>query len=248
MLFQRIFVVPLVLIAILGVGLFILSWGDDEPTTSEASDPVDSITTTMSSSTTTTTSAAPVTTSIPAVCGVTPTTSTTTAGDEPDEPTEEQEKEEPLVPTLGHNSSLSTVGLDEVSFGLTVSQATQAAGTAMHNCEPVSDCYRVTPEVAPEGISFVVHEGTIERVDIVGDSPITTVSGAGIGTTDEKLDDLFGDRLERVDLGGGIVDVIFVPADENDRGFRVAFTTADGVVESMRSGRVPLVLEPEPCT
>ena len=80
-----------------------------------------------------------------------------------------------------------------------------------------------------------------------GNSPITTRSGAGIGTTEDELDDLFGDRLERVDLGGGSTDVIFVPADPNDQEFRVVWTTVDGVVESMRSGRVPLVLEPEAC-
>jgi ethanolamine utilization protein EutA (predicted chaperonin) len=93
----------------------------------------------------------------------------------------------------------------------------------------------------------VVDEGTIERVDIVGESPITTLSGAGIGTTDEELVDLFGEQLERVDLGAGREDVIFVPSDENDQEFRVVFTMNDGVVETMRSGRVPLVLEADPC-
>lgn len=220
--------------------------------------------------TTTTTTVAPVTTSIPVDCGTTPddvtadttttvveTTTTTTepatdaGGDEGDDDDGDDEGEEepeaPLVPTLDSTSSLSTVGLDEVTFGLTVSQARTAAGTEFTNCGLVTDCYRVVPDDAPDGISFVVHDGTIERVDIVGNSPITTRSGAGIGTTSDELDALFGDRLERVDLGGGHEDVIFVPQDENDQEFRVAFTTVDGVVETMRSGRIPLVLEADPC-
>ena len=221
--FRQVAVVLLALIAILGAGLFVLSIGDDEPDDSSNVDvsPGDESTTTTSSTSSTTT-VAPITTSIPTECGATDdifeATTTTVVTTEP--PADEEDGDEPpeedpipLVPTLSLQSSLSTVGLDEVTFGLTVDQATQAAGTPMLNCEAVTDCYRVAPEFAPQGISFVVHEGTIERVD----------------------------------LGGGLTDVIFVPEDENDNEFRVAFTTRDGVVETMRSGRVPLVLEADPC-
>ena len=259
--FRQIFTVLLALIAILMAALFVLSWdGDDGDDTVTPDDSVDDTSTTIDddgTTTTTTTTIAPVTTSIPIECGTaeepidttttadstttTTTTTTTEAGDDDDEP------ELPTEPTLGRNSSLSTVGLDTVAFGLTVNQASAQSGHEMIACGAVTDCYRVTPADAPTGISFVVDNGTIERVDIVGESPITTLSGAGIGTTEEKLDDLFGDRLEREDLGAGRTDVIFVPSDENDQEFRVVFTVLDGVVETMRSGRVPLVLEHDAC-
>lgn len=272
--FRQIAIVLLGLIAVLGAGLFILSWGDDDPaddaTVDDSGDADDTddgavVDGGTDDATTTTTTVPPVTTSIPVECGSSPdetveteTTTTTTAattttkatddsGDDDEGDDEADDEEPPLEPTLDRSSSLSTVGLDEVTFGLTVNQATQLAGTPFINCGLVTDCYRVIPEFAPEGISFVVEEGTIERVDIVGNSPITTRSGAGIGTTDEELTALFGDRLERVELGGGQMDVIFVPQDENDQEFRVAFTTVDGVVETMRSGRMPLVLEADPC-
>jgi len=259
--FRQIFTVLLALIAVLLAALLVLSWDSDDPDdTAPPSDSLDNdegIDDDPSSTTTTTTTIPPVTTSIPLECAAddeTTTTTTTTAPadqsttTEPEaDPPDDTVPEEPLVPTLGRNSSLSTVGLDTVPFGLTVKQATQQSGHEMIACGAVTDCYRVTPSGAPEGISFVVHEGTIERVDIIGDSPITTLSGAGIGTTEEKLDSLFGDQLERVDLGGGQTDLIFVPTDENDQEFRVAFTTVDGVVETLRSGRLPLVLEPDPC-
>lgn len=262
--FRQIFTVLLALIAIVLAALLVLSWNDD------GGDTVDGGTTTSTSapaddadpdttSTTSTTTIVPVTTSIPVDCGTDPTTgeSTTTSSTTTEPPTtttvaegEEPDTDLPDVatsPTLGRNSSLSTVGLDTVTFGLTVKQAEDASGHDMLACAPVSECYRVTADGAPQGISFVVDEGTIERVDIVGESPITTLSGAGIGTTDEELVDLFGEQLERVDLGAGREDVIFVPSDENDQEFRVVFTTSDGVVETMRSGRVPLVLEADPC-
>lgn len=258
--FRQLFIVLLALIAIVGAGLFVLSWdGDDADTSAETDDgdvgddPDGLVTTT--SSTTTTTTTVPVSAAIPVDCGVdedttttTASTTTTSAVDSDDEESDANDEPDlPLVPTLGPNSSLSTVGLDKVAFGLTVRAATQAAGTEFHPCGPVNDCYRVTAADAPSGISFLVHEGTIERIDIVGDSPITTVSGAGIGTTADELDGLFGDRLERVDLAEGVVDAIFVPTSENDAEFRVAFTTVDGVVETLRAGRVPLVLEADPC-
>lgn len=270
--FRQIATVLLGLIAILGAALFVLSWGDDEPADTDVlldetddggeDDGGTTVDGSDGTTTTTTTTVAPVTTSIPLECGtdtdaMTDETITTTAapdngteggeGEGEDDGDDDGEEPPPLAPTLDASSSLSTVGLDEVTFGLTVNEAAAASGTRYLNCGPVTDCYRVIPEIAPDGISFVVLEGTIERVDILGNSPITTRSGAGIGTTDEELDALFGERLERVDLGGGHVDVIFVPQDENDQEFRVAFTTVDGVVETMRSGRVPLVLEADPC-
>lgn len=260
--FRQIATVLLALIAIVLAALFVLSWdgddtdgGDTGPTSTTAPDG-DTTTTKAPSSTTT---VASVATSIPVDCGTDPTTgesttttvpvesiTTTTLADD-DATGADPDPTAATGPTLGRNSSLSTVGLDTVTFGLTVAQAERASGHDLIACGAVTDCYRVTPDGAPSGISFVVDDGTIERVDIVGDSPINTLSGAGIGSTDEDLDDLFGEQLERVDLGGGRVDVVFVPTDENDQEFRVVFTTLDGVVESLRSGRLPLVLEAETC-
>jgi hypothetical protein len=253
------FTVLLALIAIVLAALLVLSWdgndGDAGAPTTTTGQPDDATTTTAPSTTT----VVPVTTSIPVDCGTDPETgeSTTTTVDESTSATDttttvgedtEPEPDAATGPTLGRNSSLSTVGLDTVTFGLTVNQAERASGHDLIACGAVTDCYRVTPDGAPAGISFVVDKGTIERVDIVGDSVITTLSGAGIGSTDDELDELFGDRLERVDLGGGRTDVVFVPSDDNDRDFRVVFTTLDGEVESLRSGRVPLVLETEACS
>lgn len=254
--FRQIAVVLVALIVILGAALFVVSWGDDDG--DDDAGPAETTTTSTSTSTSTTTLPPAPTTSIPVTCEAeepeldesTTTTTTTTTEASDGAPGEEEDEEEdedaPLFPTLGPNSSVSTVGLDEVTFGLTVSQAERAAGTEMIPCEPVSDCYRVTPAAAPEGISFLVHEGTIERVDIVS-GPIETASGLGIGTSGEQLAELFGDRIEREVLDTDTVDFIFVPQDENDADFRVVWTVVDGEVETFRAGRVPMVLDADPC-
>jgi len=139
------------------------------------------------------------------------------------------------------------VGLDKVTFGLTVKQAAAAAATPMIPCSPPSDCYRVTPLEAPEGISFVVSSGTIERVDITS-GPITTRSGLGIDTSETRIVESLGDKLDRTVNDDGSIDLIFVPTDPNDANFRVIFTIRNGVVESFRSGRVPLVLATDACS
>lgn len=150
------------------------------------------------------------------------------------------------VPQLGASSPVTTVGLGAVSFGLTVTAAAEAAGSAMLACEPLSECYHVTPAAAPGGISFLVHASTIERVDIV-EGPITTRSGMGIGTTAEQLVATFGDKLERQVVDADTVDFVFVPTDASDADFRVVFTVEDGAVTTFRAGRLPMVLQGSPC-
>lgn len=153
---------------------------------------------------------------------------------------------EDATPRLTRDSTISTVGLGAVTFGLTVPQAVTASGSAMLACEPISECYRVTPASAPPGISFLVHASTIERVDIV-DGPVKTLSGYGVGSTDEQLVAAFGDKLERQVVDADTVELIFVPTDVGDADFRVVFTVEGGVVTTYRSGRLPMILQDDPC-
>lgn len=150
-------------------------------------------------------------------------------------------------PTLSVNSTVSTVGLDTVVFGMTVPAAQAAAGAFMIPTGPVSECYGVIPDGGPTGVTFTVISGTIERVDIDAGS-VTTRSGIGIGTPEEVIVDLFGDQIERSVNDDGTVDLIFVPTDPGDADFRVIFTVAGGEVLRYRSGKLPDILAPAPCT
>lgn len=250
---RQIIAVLIAFSAILGAAIFVLNWtGDDGGDDVTAEETISTTSSTSTSSTSTTTST--TTTTIPVNCTVadaeTDETTDTTTSEAPDPADGDadlpDEDEEIIIPTLGPASSITTVGLDTVNFGMTVKQAEAAAGTSMIPCAPVSGCYRVTPADAPDGISFVVHAGTIERVDI-SDGPITTRSGVGIGTAEDRIIELFGDQIERAINDDSSVDLIFVPQDEDDAEFRVIFTIRDGVVETFRSGRIPLVLDKSPC-
>ena len=148
--------------------------------------------------------------------------------------------------TLSERSTVSTVGLDEVNFGMTVQQAQTAAGVLLVPVAPISNCYRVVPYEGPEGIVFLVYDGTIERVDIIG-GPITTRSGVGIGTSEETVVSIFGDSIKRSERSDGTVDLVFEPRDVGDRDFRVIFNVADGEVRAYKSGRVPQILAETGC-
>ena len=196
--------------------------GSTESGSTESGSTEDGTTTTSTSATTSTTTTVQATT----------TTITTVPPDNP---------EQFGPPTLSNRSTVSTVGLDEVQFGMTVADAQKAAGTVLVPAGPTGACYHVVPHDAPEGIVFLVHSGTIERVDI-NSGPITTRSGVGVGSPESMVTDLFGDRIEREVRVDGTVDLVFVPRDAGDQNYRVVFNISDGAVRAYKSGRLPMVM------
>ncbi len=143
---------------------------------------------------------------------------------------------------------MSTVGIDRVTFGMSVVEAERALGTDL--VEVVegapSECFQVRPIGGPAGVELTVNGGTIERVDISTDI-ITTKSGAGLGDTEDDLFALFPDNLSSAPREGGGTTVTFTPSDAAEAAFRVIFETDGDVVTSFRSGRVPLIEPFAPC-
>ena len=201
---------------------------DDGSTESGAEDGSTEDGTTTTSTSATTSETTSTTTTVQA-------TTTTVTTVPPDNP------EQFGPPKLSNRSTVSTVGLDEVHFGMTVAAAQQAAGTVLVPAGPTGACYHVVPHDAPEGIVFLVHAGTIERVDI-NSGPITTRSGVGVGSPESMVTDLFGDRIEREVRVDGTVDLVFVPRDAGDQNYRVVFNISEGAVRAFKSGRLPMVM------
>ena len=146
-------------------------------------------------------------------------------------------------PTLGTSSSLTTVGLDTVHFGMTAAVAQRAAGSRFTPVTPRGECFLVTPDEAPEGITFWIVEGTVERVDIDTDE-ISTRSGGRIGRTEDWIRQAWPDHIQASPLPDGSGNLLaFVPRDESDREFRVMFQTDGEKVVRMWAGRLPWVAE-----
>lgn len=189
----------------------------------------------------------------PPSVGFTPSTDPTTPGTGPPPP----DTSAPVPTTsaagkatLSGSSTISTVGLDQVHFGMTVAEAEAAAGTQLVT-EGTRDtsCFVASPAVGPAGIAFGFSDGTVERVDITA-PPIATRSGATVGTTEAQVMALYGDQIEvqpRADSQPGNA-LVFVPRDEADKDFRLIFTTDGATVTSYRAGRVPRVLTATGCS
>ncbi len=150
--------------------------------------------------------------------------------------------------------SVSIRSIGPVRIGMTVSEAEDASGlTLVGEPDPTisENCYFVAPDGTPgyEGVSFIVVDDRIGRVDIDPPSTITTRSGAGIGSTEQELRDLFPGQIE--DAAEFIVDgraVMFVPQDEVDEDYRVIFELDEqSTVARFRSGVLPPVGFGEGC-
>ena len=124
---------------------------------------------------------------------------------------------------------------------MTIEKAQRAAGTRFNLVTPRGECFLATPDDAPSGITFWIVESTVERVDI--DSPvITTLSGAGLGDSETRIFELFGERIQTRPLTDGSGNLLaYVPTDASDRQFRVMFQTDGERVVRLWSGRLPWV-------
>ena len=149
--------------------------------------------------------------------------------------------------SLDYSSSISTVGLDTVTFGMTVKNAQKAAGTRFSPVTARGECFLAVPDEGPKGITFWIVESTVERVDIDNEL-IRTRSGAGIGDTESLIYELFGEKIETKILPESSEKLlIYVPSDPSDKNFRVVFKSDGRLIKRVWSGRLPWVEMTEIC-
>lgn len=145
------------------------------------------------------------------------------------------------------SSKITTAGLDEVFFGMTPETAAQAASTSWVGLPETGSwptCVVVTPSNGPDGVSFWVKNGTMERVNVSHPS-IRTRSGFGVGTPLTDLQNGIGANLTVTDFADGTQTAEFTPSDPGDAAFRIIFDLSGGEVFRFRSGRVGVVDLPE---
>lgn len=183
--------------------------------------------------TTTTTARATTTTTVASTTTTTQATTTTSSS-----------TTLPVNPNISASDTVTTGGLGPVRIGMNPQEANIAAGYGLA-LEFIDDsCYYLLTEPVLDDVGFMVHNGTIARVDIFPGSDITTRSGAKIGMTEADIIGLFGDKIQTrahpYVTGGKYLE--FVPVDEVDKNFRVIFeTNENGIVTSYRAGRLPEV-------
>jgi len=139
---------------------------------------------------------------------------------------------------------------------MTVDEASRAAGVRLVNSS--SDrydnylCSYFNPQGNLKGVSFMVSQGRIARVDI-RDGQVTTIKGAKIGDTEDRIFSLYPSQIKATPhhyVGSPPQNgkyLTFVPKDAADKNYRIIFETSKNRVTSFRSGQLPQVEYIEGC-
>lgn len=152
---------------------------------------------------------------------------------------------------LSELSPVSTQGIGGIKIGMTISQASQVARIKLIILEKNhrTACSYYKPARGLSGINFMVTNRAISRIDITNPQ-ITTLSGAKIGDSEERIRSLYGAQLQTklhkyLDQGHYL---IFVPRDQQDRQNRILFETDGAKVLSWRVGRIKEISWSEGCS
>ena len=156
---------------------------------------------------------------------------------------------------LTASSRLSLDGIGPVDIGMTLDQASAAAGTPIR-IRPGDDpfgpeCQYADAAGLPE-LGFMVINGRVERVDVSdrgGRSRVTTVSGVGTGDSEETIKRTYPGRIRVEDhpyvLTGHYL--VYVPADPALAHLSMIFETDGKVVTTFRAGMKGAVSQIEGC-
>lgn len=139
-------------------------------------------------------------------------------------------------------------GIGPINVGMTVDEAEQAAGIRLRiNKEQSAACRFAFPVNGPRNLAFMISYRRIIRVDVAPDAGIKTVSGVGVGDSEEDVLRVYGDGIKRephpyVPEGSYLV---YRPAGE--RRLLLIFETNGKRVTSFRSGLAGPVRAIEGC-
>jgi len=151
---------------------------------------------------------------------------------------------------LNNQAKVFINGIGSVRVGMTVAQASRAAGTRLVSMgDSGSSCFYVKPEGSPNDVAFMVTQGRISRIDVFRNGRVATVKGARVGDTEARIKSLYPGQI-RV-TGHKYTNgryLTFVPKDRADKNFRLIFETDGDRVTQFRSGRLPEVEWVEGCS
>ena len=139
-------------------------------------------------------------------------------------------------------------GMPPVLIGMTLAQATTAAGIPFVASSDPAECTYATVTGGPPGVSFMVVDGRIARIDVRDSSKNPALNGVRIGYTEDLVKVLFPDAQispHKYVAGGHYLTV--VPEAAADKDFRMIFETDGLQVTSLRVGKLPEVELVEGC-
>ena len=141
------------------------------------------------------------------------------------------------------SAKLSLKGFGPIKIGMTLEEARKAIVDPLkHNPEEGEECFYVTPSGIPEGLSFMVTDGRISRIDITSPA-YCSMRGARVGQTQDQVIKLYEGKLEitkhKYDMNGFYL--TFIPIDKADQQYRMVFETDGKQITCFRAGKLPEV-------
>jgi hypothetical protein len=152
---------------------------------------------------------------------------------------------------LTSGSRLRLDGIGAVEIGMTLEQASAATGMNVRitSQDFGTDCRYAEADGGPEGLAFMVISGRIVRIDVTREpvgSPITTLSGVGVGDTHDQVQAAYPGRIDvrpnAYSENGR--DLVYRASDP---ALSLIFVTEGGRVNSFRSGQAGPVSAIEGC-
>jgi hypothetical protein len=128
---------------------------------------------------------------------------------------------------------------------MTVEEASRILGVNFTSEGSSESCHYVKPEDGPAGISLMIIDGRVARID-VEDQAIPTSVGVHVGDSEDRVKMLYMNQVEVTNhkyTDGHYITV--VPADGSNR---IVFETDGTKVTRYRAGRMPEVEWVEGCS
>lgn len=161
---------------------------------------------------------------------------------------EQVAKEPDLAPAPFDSTwSLEVSGIGPVRMGMSVQEVVKALDGAVNVPEELGGCDYVFPRGWPEGLSVMVVDGRVARIEVWG-GEIATAEGARIGMSEQEIHALYPGQVEvrpHKYTDGNYL--IITPAGPLGAEHRIVFETDGSVVERYRAGVLPAVEWVEGC-
>ena len=144
--------------------------------------------------------------------------------------------------------TVTSAGIGSIRVGMSVAELKKAFGDSLVIPAKLEECDYIRPKSQPAGVSFMINDGKLARVDIRDNTSIKTAQGAGIGDTEDRIKSLYAGQVtvqphKYTDGHYLVVKQTGAPADE-----RIIFETDGKKVTEFRAGKMPAVEYVEGCS
>jgi hypothetical protein len=131
---------------------------------------------------------------------------------------------------------VTIAGIGPLTLGLTLDEVEGVTGVDFDEAGEAG-CTTASPVDALAGLELLLVDGDVAAISF-GSGAYKTLSGIGIGATEEAVLSTYAGQIEQAENT-----LTFVPRDPTDADFRIVFRTDGGSVTGFSAGRLPEVVE-----